>query len=196
MQITEKRVGEYQCGFRRGRSTIDQIFVVWKITGKHYEHGGDLHLLFIDYKSAFDNVNRRNLVESMHRIGIPKNLIKLARMTVTETYAKVKIENKLGHEFKYNSGVKQGDGLSTTLFNVILQTAVEKVDKRGTVFTKFSQICAYTDDVTILAKTENELKRLYKKLEAAANELGLYTNETETKYMSITKKQEDYIAIA
>ena len=67
---------------------------------------------------------------------------------------KVKIENELGREFKYNSGVKQGDGLSTTLFNIILHTAIEKVDKRETIFTKLSQICAHADDVTILAKTE------------------------------------------
>jgi hypothetical protein len=45
------------------------------------------------------------------------------------------------------------------------------------------------DDVTILAKTEKELKRIYLKLEEAVNELGLYTNETRTKYMSITNKQ-------
>jgi sorting nexin-29 len=112
----------------------------------------------------------------MHRIGIPKKLVNLARMTLTETYAKVKIENELGQEFKYNSGVKQGDGLSTTLFNIILHTAIEKVDKKGTIFTKLSQICAYVDDLTILAKTEKELKRIYQKLEEAVNELGLYTN--------------------
>jgi hypothetical protein len=33
----------------------------------------------------------------VHRIGIPKKLINLARMTLTETFAKVKIENELGH---------------------------------------------------------------------------------------------------
>jgi hypothetical protein len=66
----------------------------------------------------------------MHRIGIPKKLVNLARMTLRETHAKVKIENELGREFKYNSVVNQGDGLSTTLFNIILHTAIEKVDKK------------------------------------------------------------------
>jgi hypothetical protein len=188
MQVTEQRIGEYQCGFQRGRSTTDQIFVVRQIIEEHYEHGSDLHLLFIDHKSVFDSINRRKLVESMHRIGIPKKLVNLARLTLTETYAKVKIENELGREFKYNSGVKQGDGLSTTLFNIILHTAIEKVDKRGTIFTKLSQICAYADDVAILAKTE-ELKRIYQKLEEAVNELSLYMNETKTKYMSVTNKE-------
>jgi hypothetical protein len=189
MQITEQRIGEYQCGFRRSRSTTDQIFVVRQIIEKHYEHGSDLHLLFIDYKSALDSVNRRKLVESMHRIGIPKKLVNLARMTLREMYAKVKIQNELGRAFKHNSGVKQGNGLSTALFNIILHTAIEKVDKRETIFTKLSQICAYAADVTILAKTETELNRIYQKLEEAVNELGLNTNETKTKYMSITNKQ-------
>jgi hypothetical protein len=45
------------------------------------------------------------------------------------------------------------------------------------------------DDVTILAKTEKKLKRIYQKLEEAVNELGLYTNETKTKYMSIAIKK-------
>jgi sorting nexin-29 len=63
------------------------------------------------------------------------------------------------------------------------------VGKRETMFTKLSQICAYANDLTILAKTENELKRVYQTLEEATNELGLYTNETKTKYMSITNKQ-------
>jgi sorting nexin-29 len=66
---------------------------------------------------------------------------------------------------------------------------MEKVDKRGTIFIKLSQICAYADDVTILVKTEKKLKRIYQKLGEAVNELGLYTNETKTKYMSITNKQ-------
>jgi hypothetical protein len=72
------------------------------------KHGSDLHLLFVDYKSAFDSINRRKLVESMYRTGIPKKLVNLARMTLTETYAKVKIENELRREVKYNSGLIKG----------------------------------------------------------------------------------------
>jgi hypothetical protein len=45
MQITEQGIGEYQCEFRRSRSTMDQIFIVGQIIKKHYKHGSDLHLL-------------------------------------------------------------------------------------------------------------------------------------------------------
>jgi len=54
----------------------------------------------------------------------------------------VLIENQTGQEFQYNYGVKQGDALSTILFNRDLHRAVKEIDKRGTIFTRLSpNIC-------------------------------------------------------
>jgi hypothetical protein len=75
--------------------------------------------------------------------------------------------------------------LSTTLFNIAIQTTNKKVHKRGNTYTKLSQICAYSDDLTIMTRTKNELKRVYLTLEKEANQFGLYTNLTKTKYMHL-----------
>ena len=48
---------ESQCGFRRGRSTIDMIFVARKLQEKCREQHQDLYLAFVDLTKAFDTVN-------------------------------------------------------------------------------------------------------------------------------------------
>jgi hypothetical protein len=46
---------EYQCSFRCGRSTVEQIFIIFQLMEKCFEFNTDLHILFVDYKKAFDN---------------------------------------------------------------------------------------------------------------------------------------------
>jgi hypothetical protein len=53
--------GDHQCGFRRNRSTTDQIFCIQQILQKEWEHNGMMHQLFIDFKKAYDSVKREVL---------------------------------------------------------------------------------------------------------------------------------------
>ena len=52
-EYSEEILGEYQCGFRPQRRTVRQILE------KFYAHDIDLHLLFIDFKKAFDSINQK-----------------------------------------------------------------------------------------------------------------------------------------
>ena len=104
-------------------------------------------------------------------------------MTMKNSKAKVKIGNQLTESFGINKGVKQGDGLSTTLFIRALHYAVNEVDQRGTIFTKSSQICAYADDIVIATRSEQRLMDVYTKLEEETNKMGLIVNQEKTKFM-------------
>ena len=66
---TENIIGKYQCGFLRNKSTIDQIFIPRRMVEKHNERGLDLHMLFINFKLAFHNINRKRLFEAMDKMG-------------------------------------------------------------------------------------------------------------------------------
>ena len=91
---------------------------------KHTEHSLDLHTLFIDFKQTFDSMNRKRLFEAMDNMGIPQKLIRLTKMTMSQTKVRVKIDNQLSAPFKCNKGVTQGDGLSTTLFILALHNVI------------------------------------------------------------------------
>ncbi|XP_055388138.1 uncharacterized protein LOC129616507 [Condylostylus longicornis] len=68
---------EYQRGFREGRSTIDQIFVVKQSMEKLYEYNQDVHLLFLDFKQVFDSIKRNTIITALSSLGIPSKLIRL-----------------------------------------------------------------------------------------------------------------------
>jgi hypothetical protein len=87
----EDIVGKYQAGFRRNKSTIDQIFAMKQILEKCYEYDTDIHCLFIDFKQAFDSINRNELYKSLYNLGIPRKLINLIKDSLTNTKGKVVI---------------------------------------------------------------------------------------------------------
>ena len=120
---TEKIIGDYHCGCHNNKSKTDQLFIFRQMIEKHTEHSLDLHMLFIDFKQAFDSIKRKRLFEAKDNTGIPQKLIRLTRMAMCHTKVRVKIDNHLSTLFEFNKGVKQGDGLSTTLFILALNNA-------------------------------------------------------------------------
>ena len=55
------------------RSTVDQIFTVRQILEKCGEHDTDAHHLFVDFKAAYDSIDRRSLYAAVEELNIPEN---------------------------------------------------------------------------------------------------------------------------
>ena len=54
-----------QAGFRKGRSTIGQIFVLRNIVEQAVEWNSSLYVCFVDYEKVFDSVHRKTLWKIM-----------------------------------------------------------------------------------------------------------------------------------
>jgi hypothetical protein len=83
-------------------------------------------------------------------------------------------------QIEINLGVRQGDLLLATLFCLVIDTIMRKLDLRGNISTRSKQICAYADDILIIASTKQALNRTFNKLTDEVEKLGLTININNT----------------
>ena len=133
--FTEAILGDYQSGFRPNRSTIDNIFMVRQITEKCHEYNVDIYNIFIDYTHAFDSITRNKILDSLSMNKILFKLVNLIKVTLENTTEKVKGNNAYASDFRVDGGVKQGDPLLPTLFNLVIDTVLKQLDLRGNIST-------------------------------------------------------------
>ena len=55
------------------------------------EHNEAVQQLFIDFKKAYDSVRREALYNILIELGIPKKMVRLIKMCLTETYSRVRV---------------------------------------------------------------------------------------------------------
>ena len=60
-RYVEEIVAEEQAGFRAGRGTMDQLFVIRQLAQKYFEKNKTLYNNFIDIRQAFDSVWQQGL---------------------------------------------------------------------------------------------------------------------------------------
>jgi hypothetical protein len=71
---------DYQTGFRRRKSTTDHIFTIRQVMEKFYSDNEDLHILFVDFKQAYDSIDLEQLWIILRNFGTPKKLVKLVEI--------------------------------------------------------------------------------------------------------------------
>jgi Flp pilus assembly CpaE family ATPase len=97
----------------------------------------------------------------------------------------VKIQGKLSPSFETAIGLRQGDSLSTLLFNLCIEKIIRNViiNPGETIFSGTRQYLAYADDVVILGRSEACIKKTLEDMAAITHQIGLQMNDTKTKYM-------------
>jgi hypothetical protein len=97
----------------------------------------------------------------------------------------VKIQNNCSESFETRQGLRQGDVLSTLLFNVVLEVIVRRANLHttDTIYNKETQLLAYADDIDIVGKGQSAVRDAHLALEGEAAKVGLKINEQKTKYM-------------
>ena len=77
-------IGEYQCGFRRNRSTFNHIFSIRQVLEKKWEYNKDVCQLFMILKRPM-TLKRESLYDILIKFGVPKMFVRLIKTCLNGT---------------------------------------------------------------------------------------------------------------
>ena len=176
----------------KGYRTSDHIFllqtIVEKVVKKTFKQ--KLFVAFIDFKKAYDTVNREKLMARLRDIGINgifyKNIIAM--------YQNTEYLIKCGHghldPIKSNLGLKQGCPLSPILFNIyidnvgeIFDNLCEPVEIQEQTINHF----LYADDLILISLSKEGLQRCLNKLQTFSENKDLTISVDKSKTMIFNK---------
>ena len=113
-----------QNGFRQLRSTASQILALRRIVEELKNYQKEAAIVFIDFKKAFDSVNRVKMFDILSAYGIPVETVNAIKIMYENTSATVLTSEGETEYFSVNSGILQGDPLAPFLFIIVLDYAL------------------------------------------------------------------------
>jgi len=162
--ILEDLILEVQNGFRKGKSCMDCIFSASQIIEKHREFNIPTYIALIDFKKAFDSVDRDKLWTIMLSKVIPTHLITVIQKMYKENIIRVNAGNGISEDFRVIAkGVRQGCPLSSVLFNLYLDEVIRIWLQKIKTSKYFEELIfntlLFADEQFIISDTEDNLQR-------------------------------------
>ena len=113
-------IGAEQTGFRKGFSTIDNVFTLYGIVDVLLSKHKRLYCGFLDYEKAFDKIDRAMLWHKLFEENVCGKMINVVRNMYANAKSCVMVNNDISEMFKVEVGVRQGENLSPVLFSLYL----------------------------------------------------------------------------
>ena len=127
----EEIIGDHQYDI----DITGQLLIMYSVFIKYLRENGNtmkqgiaivslMHCLM--FKQTYDSVCRRVLYKILIEFGIPTKPVRLIKMSLNETYIRVRVDKHLSDMLPIKNGSKQ-DALSPLLFNFALEHATRMV---------------------------------------------------------------------
>ena len=183
-----------QFGFTEGGRVEHCMFIIDYITNMSYERRGrvnrPLYLAFIDFKKAYDSIDRKKLIEVLIDYKINPQIIDLIVQMYHEDHTVIKLGN-MKEKVEVTGGIRQGCCISTLLFKMVTFKIIEALRKEKKYKVgKFDDNSIWlADDATLVAENLETMETLLNCLSTVGGEYGLEINEKKTKIMQIKGKK-------
>ena len=177
-----------QAGYKKGYSTIDNIFVLQSIIQKYLSRQkGRYYVLFIDVSKAFDTIPHALSWYKMQSCGIHGKILVLLRNMYSQLKSCVRTEDWLTDYFKCTIGTRQGCILGPFLFALYIGELVDMMKDKGCKGVYINEevpnlmIILYADDIAECSDTVGRLQFMINVLVEYCRMWSLIVNLCKTK---------------
>ena len=192
-----------QAGFRNNYSTVDHMFVFSMLQEKSQEFNLNTWVAAIDFKKAFDSIDQEYLWEALEEQKVASGYIRIIRNLYAGQSAQVKTD-VLSRNFQIHRGTKQGDPLSSLLFNALLEKVMCKVkpifmEKKYGIQMGYGSTNSrddtrltnlrFADDVLVVGSSLKQVTEMLLLLKTETEKCGLELHPEKTKFLSSTNRQ-------
>ena len=178
-------LNESQSGFRKQRSTTDQLIRLSDSIIKSFGQRSSTLGVFLDFEKAYDMVWRKGVLYKAHKLGIGGNMFNFLLSFLSSRKIQVRIGSTLSNALEVQNGVPQGSVISPILFLI----AINDLCPVGV------ETSIFADDTAFWISGKN-VKSLYKSAQKAldyiqrwCNNWGFKVSISKTSYVLFSRKR-------
>lgn len=165
-----------QMGFRKNRSTIDQLMYLENAIQKSFAKREHLVAIFFDLEKAYDTTWRYGIMKRLFDWDFKGNLPKFINSFLENRTFKVRLGQTFSSLHQLENGIPQGSTLSVILFLV----AVNGIDQ---IIPANIGRSLYVDDLTIFYSGQT-MDEIVDNLQQAVNDITSYAENNGFKFSS------------
>ena len=159
-----------------------------------------LYLNFIDFRQAFNSVDRETIWQLLHHYGIPQSFITLIQQLYEGATCQIIHNSKLTEDFEVRTGVRQGCMLSPMIFLLVVDWVMHQTTKTGKTgiqwsLTQFLEDLDFADDLCLMSQKCQHMQQKTDNLAQEASKTGLQINLEKTEIMTLLNKQQKPITL-
>jgi len=187
-------IPETQAGFRRDYSTFDHIFTLYAIIERYLSFKKrKLYVAFVDFKKAFDSVNRGKLWNCLRRKNLRGKMLTILMSMYSNVRSCVRNGSTVTDYFDCPIGLRQGCVLSPILFSFFINELYVEIMQSGKhgvqLFPDILELfmLLFADDVILMSSSIIGLQKQLDILAVYSDEWKLNVNMDKTSIVIFRK---------
>ena len=161
-QVVEEHslIGEIQNGFRQGRRSADNAFILQTILWKQKFARKRVHMGYIDIQKAYDSINRYKLWRKLSSLGFGGKFLASLQSIYANDSVVTTVNGLETRPVFLQRGLRQGCSLSPILFNIYVSDIGNDIttsDKGFMVGSVMVNGLFFADDLVLVAGTREGL---------------------------------------